>query len=76
MYDLVVLISRNDVNDGRPVAPHVVDGELDLATVDVDVRLGLQPAGQSAAAGVWQTVDEVAEEETLVRVAAERNDAV
>jgi len=47
-----------------------------LTAVDVNVRLGLKPARQPTTAGVGQTVDKVSEEESLVRVAAERNHAV
>jgi hypothetical protein len=76
LYDVVILISRHDSDDGGPVASHVVYGERHLAPVDVDVGFRLEPAGQSAAGSVWNAVDEVAEEQPLVLVAAERDDAI
>ena len=76
LNDVVVLITRDDRDDGRPVASHVVDRERHLAGVDVDVRLRLQPPSQSAAGSVGNAVDKVPEEQPLVLVAAERDDAV
>ena len=42
MHNIVVLIVSDDGNDCRPIATHVIEGELDLASVDVNVGLGLK----------------------------------
>ncbi len=47
----------NIITDNRPCLDYIIFQYL--TAVDVDIRLGLKPARQPAAAGVGQTVDEV-----------------
>ena len=74
--NIVVLIPRDDGDDGGPVATHVVNRERHLASVDVDVGLRLEPSRQPSAGSVGKALHKVAQEQPLVLVAAEGDDSV
>jgi hypothetical protein len=71
MDDFAVLVLGEDGEYGGPTASDLVPAVDELASRGVNVGVRLEPAGKSTTASTRRALDEIPQEEPLVRVTTE-----